>query len=353
MKKYVLVLSFFISTLAIAQPPVDKPADKPEETKEKKDDKPKEKKDKKPRTFRLIGVEAAKGTQYYKTPGNYNNPFTESGIFRKLISDDSPFFTYFGNNTTSNYGGSSLADYTYDTKTWFNYSDQTNVTTTWGFGKRGDVNQKHVIKIGAGYSNRSYNSVSYSLTEYQDTDTTGYTYIGSDTVVHIKDTTVSINCSLSNYVKMGQVSLAYNYRIHPEEKLSLSFGGGIDVALGTATILGTIRRTNRSQSYGQSTSINGQNNVWYYYDNQNSISKGTKLGEVEEKRFKAATFRAYVDFRVDYRLSKKFPVLKNINVFVLGRLGKEFSNIGKRYHDSAPTYLGFNLGLTFNFFKGL
>lgn len=351
MKKYVLVLSFFISTLAIAQPPVDKPVDKPEETKEKKDDKPKEKKDKKPRTFRLIGVEATSGNLHYNTEKEWNVPSTTSDIYRGVIDDGSVFFSNFGDNTSTIYNSnySPLIDYS-TRKNWENLSRQTDFTTSWGFGKKGDVNQKHVIKIGAGWGSRNFNITGYNKPLFQQTDTLGYYYVGNDTIAQIKDTAVFISTTLENTVKWANISVSYYYRIHPEEKLSLSIGGGFDAMFGIFSTLGTIGQYNRSSVFGRSVSSGAE---WSYYDNQSSIYKTTSIGTVDESRFKAFGIRPWVSMRVDYRLSKKIPVLKNINLFADGRYGVEYSTIGKKMHSKAPNYLGLIIGIAYNFRKGL
>lgn len=351
MKKYVLLLLFFISTLAIAQPPVDKPADKPEETKEKKDDKPKEKKDKKPRTFRLIGVEATSGNLHYNTEKEWNVPSTTSDIYRGVIDDGSVFFSNFGDNTSTIYNSnySPLIDYS-TRKNWENLSRQIDFTTSWGFGKKGDVNQKHVIKIGAGWGSRNFNITGYNKPLFQQTDTLGYYYVGNDTIAQIKDTAVFISTTLENTVKWANISVSYYYRIHPEEKLSLSIGGGFDAMFGIFSTLGTIGQYNRSSVFGRSVSSGAE---WSYYDNQSSIYKTTSIGTVDESRFKAFGIRPWVSMRVDYRLSKKIPVLKNINLFADGRYGVEYSTIGKKMHSKAPNYLGLIIGIAYNFRKGL
>lgn len=356
MKKYVLALSLFISALAIAQPPADKPEDKPKDksvSNEHKKKKPEEKKDKKPRTFRLIGLEASTGNQYYASFENSGAPSSTSSIYHKFLPDDSPFFTYFGDNTPTNNGYSPLyaADYAMYNDRWNSFGGSTDFTTTWGFGKKGDVNQKHVIKIGGGFSDRSYRVLAYSFEEYSDRDTLGYTYIGSDTSVTIKDTSVYVTTQLSNYANLGHILLGYNYRIHPEEKLSLSFGGGMDIAFGTYSVFGDIYRHN--DSYVASRPINDGPGGWTNYDYQNSIHKTTLLANIDEKKFKVATFRPYITARVDYRLSKNIPVLKGINLFVEGRYGVEYSNINKIMYSRAPSYLSLKFGVAVNFRKGL
>lgn len=357
MKKYILVLSLFISTLALAQPPVDKPEDKPgdksvsnEHLKKKPEEK--KKKDKKPRTFRLMGVEASRGHLNYNSDREWSVPSTNSGMYKGLIDDGSIFFSNFGDNTPTIYNSnfSSFADYSTTRRQWENLSGQTNFTTTWGFGKRGSVNQKHVIKIGVGWGYRDYNITGYTKTTFQQTDTLGYYYIGSDTIAQIKDTTAFISTSLSNRASWGHIALSYYYRIHPEEKVSLSFGGGFDAMFGTFSTMGTIGQYNRSSVYGRSVSSGTQ---WSYYDNQNSIYKATTIGTIDESRFKAFGFRPWVSVRIDYRLSKKIPLLKNINVFADGRYGVEYSTIGKKMHNKAPNYLGLMFGITYNLFKGL
>ena len=347
MRIYILALSLFVSTLAIAQPPVDKPADKPEETKEKKDDKPKEKKDKKPRTFRLIGVEASAGNVYY---GGNSTPSTTSGMYKGFIDKDSPFFSIFGENATTNYGYNYLSLDYQDRGRWHHYANQYDFISTWGFGKKGDVNPKHVIKIGAGFGNRSYNTVDYYKDEFSQIDTIGYTYIGNDTVVTIKDSSVFVGASISNYARLGHVSLAYNYRLHADEKLSLSFGGGMDIGFGTLEVLGVINRYTERRIYGRT--LNGQPG-WNYYDHENYINKSNLLGNIDNNRFKVASFRPYVNLRVDYRLSKKLPLLKNINVFVDGRWGKEFSTMNKKMYANTPTFISWRVGIAYNFRKGL
>lgn len=351
MKKYLLALSLLFATLVVAQPPVKTADDKPKETKEKKQDKPKEKKEKKDRTFRLLGVDASRGNLYYNTGREGFKPTTTSGMYKGFIDKDSPFFTFFGNNTPTGYGYGYIyfADYYYNRK-WENESQQTNFTTTWGFGKKGNVNQRHVIKIGAGYATRSYSSVSYTHSDYHSTDTTGYSYVNGDTIAFIKDSSSAKTCMLSNYVSMGQVSLAYNYRLHPEEKLSLSFGGGIDLGIGVYKVSGDIRQESSGNSYGMSTSTTSP---WHYYNTQGYNSKSSTLATVDEARFKAVTFRPYINVRLDYRLSKNFPVLKHINIFVDGRWGKEFSNINKKMYAKSPTYLGLSFGIAYTFHKGL
>lgn len=351
MKIYLLALSLLFTTLAMAQPPVKTADDKPKETKEKKQDKPKEKKEKKDRTFRLIGVDASIGNLYYNTGREGYKPTTTSGMYKGFIDKNSPFFTYFGNNTPTSYGGSYLyiADY-YNNKRWANESQQYNFTTTWGFGKKGNVNQRHVIKIGAGYANRSYNGTAYTLYDYSSTDTTGYSYVNGDTIAFIKDTSSAKMCTLSNYVSMGQVSLAYNYRLHPEEKLSLSFGGGVDIAMGVFEIFGYLNQELSSRSYEVSTS---STSPWYYYANQGNTYKSSNLAIISDSKFKAVTFRPYINARIDYRLSKNFPILKHINIFVDGRWGKEFSNINKKMYAKSPTYLGLSFGIAYTFHKGL
>jgi hypothetical protein len=354
MKKYVLALSLFISALAIAQPPADKPEDKPKDksvSNEHKKKKPEEKKDKKPRTFRLIGVEASRGHINYNSSKEWSVPSTKSDMYRGLIDDGSVFFSNFGDNTPTQYNSNYSPLIDYSTRgNWENLSGQTDISTTWGFGKRGNVNQKHVIKIGAGWGYRNFNITGYNKTVFEQRDTLGYYYVGGDTIAQIKDTTVFISTSLENTVNWGHIALSYNYRIHPEEKLSLSIGGGFDALFGTFSTLGTISQYNRSSVYGRSVSSGTE---WSYYDNQNSIYKATSLGVVDEKRFKAFGFRPWVSVRIDYRLSKKFPILKNINVFADGRYGIEYSNIGKKMHSKGPNYLGLRFGIAYNLFKGL
>lgn len=358
MKKYILVLSLFISTLALAQPPADKPEDKPgdksvsnEHLKRKPEEK--KKKDKKPRTFRLIGVEASTGNYYYKNIHEQGRPSTTSDIYSKFIDESSPFFTYFGTNTPTIYDGFSplTSSVYYPNNKLLNNGTQTDFTTTWGFGKRGDVNQKHVIKIGFGLSDRQYTNTYYNNVLYSDLDTLSYTYLGGDTLANIRDTSSVVAAYINNSISMGHISIAYNYRLHSDEKLSLSFGGGMDLSLGTYRIAGSIDQSSSSFYYTRNIS-NTPN--WYYQDNnQNNISKLTQLANIDETPFKAAMFRPYITVRVDYRLSKKIPILKNINLFVDGRFGKEFSNIGNKMLDKSPTFYSLKFGVAFNFFKGL
>jgi hypothetical protein len=346
MKKIILALFLMASVSAFAQTQPTQPANgQPTvETKEKKEKKDKaekerkEKKEKKPRTFRLIGVEASRGNNRFQREDAVG---TKGNMYEGFIEDGSPFFTYFNNSNTFY----SRNDY----YLWEYASRQTDFTTTWGFGKRGDVNQKHVIKIGGGYASRYYPTAQYSAIQYFSRDTIGFEYIGNDTVAFIKDTSSFYNSSLQNTLKMGHVNVAYAYRLFPNEKLSLSLGGGVDIGLGTITIDGDIDFFTRSISYGRS--ITG--NSWNYNDYENNTSNSKQIVQIDEKRFKAFMFRPYLSARIDYRISKKFPLLKHINMFTEGRFGMEFSNLNKKFYDGPPPTISLRLGIAYNLFKGL
>lgn len=338
MKHLILAAIICVSFNAMAQQTPDSlktdKGRKEQSRDDKKDKKPKEKKERK---MWLIGVEASRGNYRY----NVEYPQSDGSIYKSLLDKDSPFFNYFGNTKTI-YSGNTFNNWNYNSR-------QVDFTTTWGFGKKGDVRQRHVVKFGAGFSSRGYPTTMYSALQYSQRDTTGYTYVGNDTVAFIKDTSSYYFATILSSVKMGHVNVAYAYRLFPLEKLSLSLGGGVDIGMGEITVKGDADFNARSTTYGQS--ISGQG--WSYNNYEDHNSKVQEVFVIEEKRFKAFVFRPYLSARVDYRLSKNFPLLKHINLFTEGRFGVEFANLNKKFYDGPPPTFAVRIGVSYTFFKGL
>lgn len=323
MKTNYLLLAFLLSTLfAVAQTP------------------------KKIRALNFTGIELGQEVGFYKSfnTGKLNDHVV-SGDFDRYLPANTSFYNYFGKTMVN--GGN---PYTMQSGNWDGSANAVSLVGLFSFANKDKsaLNKHHQLRIGLGYGERYYTTSNFSSGQSFGRDTVSINYIQGDTVYIMTDSISRVNAWVQPSVTMGLVGLGYIYTLSPGDKVTLGFGGGVDMGVGVISVYGDITQTNERKYYGYGKG--SDTTAWQYlitHYGKDLSPKTTRLEEIDNRSSVAYMVRPHIAARLDYRLSKKSNFFKHFNLFCEGRVGWEYSNADNLSDKHQNRYVSVRFGINY------
>lgn len=219
----------------------------------------------------------------------------------------------------------------------------TNLTAGFTIRNQGVHNRRHTVNIGLSYTDdyatmiARYNNYNYYYANL---------YSPTQPWVATVDSVVQYSYwgELNTQNLLGNIS--YTYTIKPERKLSVGFTAGFGIGGALTSRFDYYQSSVSSfQLSGITDTTTGEEVSFgtFPFGFNNSQSEFQSLSLTAKKSF---VFSPYLSVLVNYRLSKKLPVLRNISLFAEGRVGTKLV----RYKDAGMLNYynaGFNIGLCY------
>lgn len=212
------------------------------------------------------------------------------------------------------------------------FTSQVGMMAAWEI--RNHPNRKHKIRIGfsAGqYDLNYYNSRGESYSYRIDTlisATTGRTsYV---------DSFYTKNLYVYQDAQMFNINIDYLRTVNPRNKLSVYGGAGINVGLSMNNTIGA--------NYSEYSYVNEPYGSNRFGPNPNGNQNNFRNESYTKELSMATSFRPYSLVGFNYKLSKRSPFLKHINIFTEFKMGLEI-NAMEELNTSAGFYYGFQGGL--------
>ncbi|UPT67578.1 MAG: hypothetical protein M0D57_02575 [Sphingobacteriales bacterium JAD_PAG50586_3] len=262
--------------------------------------------------IRLIGFDASLENEWYRqndfTPAQIDNAAPTDFVYHDNVGR--PYHLMIGKDVAP--GNQIVFPYMRKDK-----GEGKKISLTAHFqlkNKEGKYNSHHIFSIGLSNQKRTLLNGQFMRTErtgIKDTLYNAFVY-NSDTSDVISDTTRIWLSQTQIDVSQILFNINYQYKIYPLERASISFGAGIEAGVGY-----------KGHFLGKNKSFD---RIDYFPDLMGTIYAGQYYSEINAKTSRnqfagSISVRPYINAAISWRLSKKAPVLKNINAFVQGRLG--------------------------------
>lgn len=219
----------------------------------------------------------------------------------------------------------------------------TNLTAGFTIRNQGVHNRRHTINIGLTYTDDYATMIArYNNYKYYYADL----YSPTQPWVATVDSVVQYNYwgELNTQNLLGNIS--YTYTIKPERKFSVGFTAGFGIGGALTSTFGYYQSaTSTFQVSSITDTTTGQQISWDSFP-FSFVGNTYQYNEVTLRAQKPFVFNPYLSVLVNYRLSKKIPVLRNIALFAEGRISSKmvrYKNAGMfNYYNAA-----FNIGLCY------